>query len=98
MIVYVAEHVVNAYIVNIIWLYFLVNSERRMNNNPLKQRKLQVKCFVKKQNVSLEIFSLSFRCVAGSADKDYVSSITGTLCGIKEKKNEVINLSPRGGK
>ena len=77
------EHVVvereNSKTANIIWFQFSASSERRVTNTPLKQRLPCVNCFVKKWNESQELLSLYFRCLAGSAKKDCVSSITGTL-------------------
>ena len=40
-----------------------------MSNTPLKERRAS--CFVRKHNESLELLSLSFRCFAGSANKEF---------------------------
>ena len=44
-----------------------------MTNSPIKQRQLHFNYFVNKQNEPLELLSLHFRCLAGSANKDGVS-------------------------
>ena len=55
---------------NSIWFEFLVSLERRVTITPLRQQQPRLSCFVNKQNESLEILSLYFRFLAGSAHKD----------------------------
>ena len=60
----------------------------------IKQRLRCVSCSINKQKQSLELLSSYFRCLAGSANKDCVSSIASTLWASKKKiENEIINLS-----
>ena len=57
-----------------------------MTNSPLKRRQLCFNYFVNKLNESLELLSLYFRCLAGSANKECVSSKARTLRAMKGKK------------
>ena len=86
---YVAEHVVErekeVEIRTLIWFYSFARSEPRVTNSPLKRRQLRFNYFVNKQNESLELLSLHFRCLAGSANKNCVISITRTLWAMKGK-------------
>ena len=66
-------------IANNILFYFSASSEQRVTNTPLKQRQPRSNCFVNKKNESLQLLSLSFCCLAGSANKDCVKSIARTL-------------------
>ena len=85
-------------IANNIWFQSSARSELRLTNSPLKRRQLRFIFFVIQQNESLEHLSLHFCCLAGSANKDWVSSIARTLWAMKgkEKMKHSINQSTGG--
>ena len=61
-------------------------SKFRVTKSPLKRRQLRFNYFVNKQNKSLELLSFHFRCLAGSANKDCVSSKGRTSWAMKGKQ------------
>ena len=66
-------------IANSIRFYSSPSSKRRVTDTPLKQRQPRFDCFLNKKNESLGVLSINFRCLAGSANKDCVSSKVRTL-------------------
>ena len=66
--------------------------ERCVTNIPLKQRLRCASCFINKKSESLDLLSSFFRYLAGSANKDCVSSIAGTLRAMKGKQKKNIQL------
>ena len=58
---------------------FQFRSEWCVTNTPLKQRLRCVSCFINRQKESQELLSSNFRCLAGSANKDCVSSKARTF-------------------
>ena len=61
---------------------FQFSLDQFVTNTPLRQRLQCVRCFINEQNESLDLLSSYFRCLAGSANKDCVSSIARTLRAI----------------
>ena len=79
-----------------IWFQSSARSKRCLTDTPWKQRQLRSNQFVSKQNQSLELLSLFYRCPAGSANKHCICSIAGVLWGKKENRkvnNQTFSLS-----